>query len=334
MKVAVLGAGAFGTAFCKILERHDHEICLWAWTEDEAQGLRRTRQNPNMPGVMLAPGVKVTSDLQEALNGAKLIVGVTPFNAIRGTLAQAKDYLEPDAVLVNGSKGLEMETFRTAEQVYREVLPAEIAERAVFVSGPTFAKELAAGLPAALVGASQRLESVEWVREAIASPTFRIFSSKDTVGVCLAGALKNVYAIAAGASDSLGYGLNARAALISRASAEMTQLGVKLGADPMTFMGLAGIGDLVLTCTGDLSRNRRLGLALGEGKTPEQAFAELHGIAEGYYTARAIHRMSRKLKIKLPIAHLIYRFLFEGLELHKAVKILLSLHTDHEVNYA
>lgn len=334
MKVTVLGAGAFGTAFCKILEQNSHQVTVWAWTEEEARGLRETRQNPNMPGVILGPGVKVSSDLAEALSGASLVIGVTPFNAIRGVLSQAKGFFADDVILVNGSKGLEMESFRTAEEIYREVLPAAVAERAVFVSGPTFAKELAAGLPAALVGASQRPESVDWVREAIATPTFRIFSSKDTVGVCLAGALKNVYAIAAGASDSLGYGLNARAALISRASAEMTQLGVKLGADPLTFMGLAGIGDLVLTCTGDLSRNRRLGLALGLGKTLEQAFAELHGIAEGYYTARAIHRMSRKLKIKLPIAHLIYRFLYEGLELQKAVDILLSLHTDHEVSYA
>lgn len=334
MKIAVLGAGAFGTAFCKILERRGHRACLWSWTEKEAQALRDNRQNPNMPGVHLSPDLQITSNLSEALSEASLAIGVTPFNAIRGVLTQALPFLERDAILVNGSKGLEMESFRSADQIYREVLPAEFSDRAVFMSGPTFAKELAAGLPAALVAASRETESVERVREALATPYFRIFTSRDTVGVCLSGALKNVYAIAAGVSDALGYGLNARAAIISRASAEMTQLGLKLGADRMTFLGLAGIGDLVLTCTGDLSRNRRLGLALGAGKGLEESFAELHGIAEGYYTAAAIHRMSRQLHLKLPIAHLVYRFLYEGLDLQKAVDILLSLHTDHEVNDA
>ncbi len=331
MKVAVLGAGAFGAAFCKILESHDHEVGLWSFSEQEAQAIQSTRQSPNMPGVLLGPRVRVTTDMKNALADASVVIGGTPLNAIRAVMAQAKDCLAKDAVLVNGSKGLEMKTFDTAEQIYRQVLPEAVAQRAVFLSGPTFAKELAAGLPAAAVGASKNPESVAKVKEALASPVFRIFYSADTVGVCLAGALKNVYAIAAGVSDSLGYGLNARAALISRASAEMSHLGVKLGADPMTFMGLAGLGDLVLTCTGDLSRNRRLGLALGKGEKPEKIFSELHGIAEGYYTAQAIDLLSHRLHIRLPIAHLVYRFLFEGLALEKAVKILLSLHTDQEV---
>jgi len=330
MKIGVLGAGAFGTALAKLLESKGHEVKLWAFLEEEARQINETRQSLTLPGVFLGPRVHVSSDLENVVSGLPILVGVTPIKGIRPVLKKALPHLHPKVILVNGSKGLEMESFQTVSQMYQEVLPEDIAHRAVFMSGPTFAKELAAGLPAALVAASQDPESLRVVRKELSTPNFRIFSSKDPMGVCLAGALKNVYAIATGVCDSLGYGLNARAATISRALAEMSHLGKEMGADPMTFLGLAGIGDLVLTCTGDLSRNRRFGLALGKGEKMEEIIKKLNGIAEGVYTAKAINQLSHKLHIKLPIAHLVYRALYEGLDVKKAVHILLSLETSEE----
>lgn len=333
MKVAILGSGAFGGAISKLLERRNHDIHLWSYREDEAREIRETRRIPNLPALQVGPGVHVTHDLEEAVAGAPIVFQATPVQGIRAVLRQAVLHLDANAIVINGSKGIEVETLSTVEDVFREVLPAATFRRAVYFSGPTFAAEIARDLPAALLGASRDHDSLKKVKSAFTTERFHIFDTTDTTGVCLAGALKNVYAIAAGASDTLGLGTNARAALVSRSLAELSHLGVKMGADPITFLGLAGLGDLVLTCTGDLSRNRRLGMALGEGSTAEEAFEKLHGVAEGYFTAKAMHSLASKCSTHLPIAALVYQVLYEGLDIEEAVHILLSLDTFHEFSW-
>lgn len=324
-KIAVLGAGAFGAAFTKILAKKGHQLHLWAYQKEEVEHLKKTGEAMFLPGVPLGPKILFTDDLEEAVSGTEIVIGITPLTAIRRIFTQILPYLGPDVLVVNCSKGMETETCATVHQIYEEILPPSLSARAVYLSGPTFATELAHGLPAAIVAASHFSLSARFIQNEFSSNFFRVFTSEDVVGVCLAGALKNIYAIATGISDSLGYGNNARAAIIARALAEMSHLGTTMGANPMTFLGLAGIGDLVLTCIGDLSRNRRTGLALGRGKKLEQVLKELGGVAEGVYTAKAVDRLMEEKRIRMPIAHLIYRVLYEDLEPRQAVRILMSL---------
>lgn len=333
MKVAILGSGAFGGAVSTLLERRAHQVYLWSHREDAAREIRETRRIPNLPSLRIPSAVQVTHDMEEAVTGAPLVFQATPVQGIRAVLRQAVPHLDAKAIVINGSKGIEVDTLSTVEDLFREVLPPTLFRRAVYFSGPTFAAELAKGLPAALVGASADRDALKKAKAAFTTDRFHVFDTTDTTGVCLAGALKNVYAIAAGASDTLGLGTNARAALVSRSLAELSHLGVKMGADPITFLGLAGLGDLVLTCTGDLSRNRRLGMALGEGRKAEEAFEALHGVAEGYFTAKAMHALAREHHTHLPIARLVYQVLYEELDIEEAVRILLSLDTFHEFSW-
>lgn len=330
-RIAVYGAGAWGTALAQAFSI-SHEVVLWGRDRAHLDEIARTRENTRyLRGVRLHDALRCEADFARAAAAADLHLVVTPLAGLRSTVRELHR-LTPDRPLLWACKGFEADSGLLPHEIVAE----ECGHGAAcgVLTGPSFAAEVARGLPAAVTLAARDPDFARHWVGVLHQPRLRIYANADLVGCEVGGAVKNVMAIAAGVSDGMGFGLNARAALITRGLAEIARLARALGARGETLMGLAGMGDLILTCTGDLSRNRRLGLALGEGKTPEQAFAELHGIAEGYYTARAIHRMSRKLKIKLPIAHLIYRFLFEGLELHKAVKILLSLHTDHEVNYA
>lgn len=333
MKVAVLGSGAFGGAISTLLERREHRVYLWSHREEEAREIRATRRIPNLPSLRIGPAVQVTHDMEEAVRGAPIVFQATPVQGIRGVLRQAVPHLDAEAIVINGSKGIEVDTVSTVEDLFREVLPPATFDRAVYFSGPTFAAEIAQNLPAALLGASRDRGALKKTKAAFTTDRFHIFDTTDTTGVCLAGALKNVYAIAAGASDTRCLGTNARAALVSRSLAELSHLGVKMGADPITFLGLAGLGDLVLTCTGDLSRNRRLGMALGQGRTAEEAFEELHGVAEGYFTAKAMHALASEHRTHLPIAKLVYQVLYEELDIEEAVRILLSLETFHEFSW-
>ncbi len=324
MNIAVLGAGAFGTAIAKSLEGRGHEVTLWARTEEGAREMQETRESRHLPGAKLGPRVLVTHDLLAAVAGKPMVVSVTPSHTIREVLSAAAPALAESVILVNASKGIEEGSLDTIDRICAEILPAPMAARAAFLSGPTFAKELAIGLPAALVVASRSARSAATVQEELSTDRLRLYTSDDVIGVELGGALKNVCAIGAGIADGLGYGHNTRAALITRGLSEITRVGLRMGANPLTFMGLAGLGDLVLTCTGDLSRNRTVGIELGRGKKLEDILAGMSSVAEGVRTTRAARDLAQKLGCEMPITDAIYAVLYEGRSPKDAVAGLMT----------
>jgi glycerol-3-phosphate dehydrogenase (NAD(P)+) len=300
--IAVIGAGSYGTCLAMLFGNAGHRVSLWARSPDTAQEIERTRFNKSyLPNVPLPPTVSVTSDLQAAVRGRRFVVAVTPSHGAREVLGAASGWFDPDVIVINASKGLEDGTLATIDQIYREIFPARIAQRATYLSGPTFANEIAAGMPAAIVLAGSDRETTRLAQETLSSIRLRIYSSDDVAGVLIGGALKNVIAIAAGVSDGLGLGSNARAALITRGLAEITRIGVAMGAEAGTFAGLSGMGDLVLTCSGEASRNRRVGLALGQGKKMAEILAEMKMVAEGVKTTRVAHQLAAKLGVPAPI---------------------------------
>jgi len=325
LRIAVIGAGSYGTCLTKLLSDVGHDVTLWARTPEVAERIRTTRENADyLPGYKLAGTVNITSELAEAVRGRQVVLGVTPSHAIREVIGAAAEHLDPDVIMVNASKGLEEGTLDRIDQIYPDVLPAPIAARAAFLSGPTFAKEVAAGLPAAIVVAGHDATTRELVQHEFSNLRFRVYTSDDVIGVLTGGALKNVVAIAAGLSDGLGFGLNARAALITRGLAEIARIGVAQGANPMTFQGLSGLGDLVLTCSGDLSRNRRVGLALGAGKKLDQIIAEMKMVAEGVKTTRVAHDLAKKLDVSAPITEFMHGVLYEGVPARNALVKLMG----------
>jgi glycerol-3-phosphate dehydrogenase (NAD(P)+) len=323
MDVAVLGAGAFGTAIAKSLEDRGHDVTLWARTADGAEEIQRTRESSHLRGAKLGPRVTVTHDLEAAVRGKGMVCVVTPSHAVREVVAQAAPALAEGVIVVNAAKGIEEGSLDTIDRIYDEILPGPVAARAAFLSGPTFAKELAAGLPAALVVASRSARSAATVQEEFSTDRLRLYTSDDVIGIELGGALKNVCAIGAGIADGLGYGHNTRAALITRGLSEITRVGLRLGANPLTFMGLAGLGDLVLTCTGDLSRNRTVGMELGKGRKLAEILGGMTSVAEGVRTTRAARDLSKKLACEMPITEAIYGVLYEDLSPKDAVAGLM-----------
>lgn len=325
-KVAVIGAGAWGTAIALQAERMGHSVSLWAREPEVLESVNKTRMNePFLPGFMLPERITVTGDMRAAVKDAELVVLVPPSKFLRvvaGTLASGA--IEPTAVVVVASKGIEESSLKLMSEVIAEVLPEVGPERLVFLSGPTFAKEVAAGKPCNVVAASKDHAAAERVQSMLHSPFFRVYASLDPVGVEVGGALKNVMAIAAGTVDALDLGLNARSGIITRALAEMTRFGVAMGADPLTFLGLAGMGDLVLTCTGALSRNRQLGVEVASGADPATYVASRRTVAEGYYTARAAHHLAQKLGIDAPIVEQVYYVLHEKRPLMDALRMLME----------
>lgn len=312
-RIAVIGSGSYGTCLAMLFGGLGHEVTLWCRNQELAERIQQTRENePYLPGFQLPPTVRVTSALGDAVTRRRIVVGVTPSHAIREVLGAAAASLDPDAIVVNASKGLEEGTLDRIDQIYADILPAPMARRATYLSGPTFAKEVAAGLPGALVIAGHDPDSSAEVQADLSGERFRIYTSTDVIGVLIGGALKNVVAIAAGMADGLGFGLNARAALITRGLAEIARIGTKLGADPLTFAGLSGLGDLVLTCSGDLSRNRRVGLALGHGKPLEEVFSEMRMVAEGVKTTRVAYQLAERLGVSAPITDLMYQVMYQG----------------------
>jgi glycerol-3-phosphate dehydrogenase (NAD(P)+) len=321
--IGVLGAGAFGTVWAKILAERGHAVTLWVRGGEAARRIAGGRESSHLPGVVLPEAVTVTADLDAAVAGKSIVLGVTPSHAVREVLGAAAASLARDVVVVNASKGIEQETLATMERVYRDVLGDALASRAAYLSGPTFAKELALGLPAAIVVASHSEPSALAVQEAFSIPTLRVYTTDDVVGIELGGSLKNVIAIGAGIADGLGYGHNTRALLMTRGLNEIARLGVKMGANPLTFAGLAGMGDLVLTCTGDLSRNRHVGVQLGRGRTIEEILGEMSAVAEGVRTAKSAHDLGVRHEVELPIIDAIFTVLYQGKTPADAVAELL-----------
>ncbi|MBL9013307.1 MAG: NAD(P)-dependent glycerol-3-phosphate dehydrogenase [Myxococcales bacterium] len=323
--IAVIGAGSYGTCLAVLFGNHGHRVCLYNRNAESARQMQESRENATyLPGHALPPSVTVSSDLEAAVRGKRFVLGVTPSHGIREVLGTAAQWMDPDAVVINASKGLEDGTLQTIDAVYRDILPERIAQRATYLSGPTFASELAAGMPAAIVLAGRDNDSLIAAQAALSALNFRIYASDDVPGVLLGGALKNVIAIGAGISDGFGFGSNTRVMLITRGLAEITRLGVMLGAHPQTFAGLSGMGDLVLTCMGDSSRNRRVGLALGKGKSMAEILGEMKQVAEGVKTAKVAKELSAKIGCDTPMIDAMYAIIHEGVPVRDVMTRLLS----------
>lgn len=321
--VGVVGAGSWGTTLANLLAGSGRRVRLWAFEAEVVEQVARERENRLfLPGVRLDGGLEATGELRHALYGAEFAVFVTPSHVARSVARAAAPHLPPGIPVVVASKGIETDTLRTMEEVFREELGDGRA--LAFLSGPSFAREVAAGLPTAVTVASRDPRVAGAVQDLFSTESFRVYRSDDVVGVELGGALKNVIAIAAGICDGLGLGSNARSALITRGLAEMTRLGTALGASAVTFSGLAGLGDLVLTCTGDLSRNRSLGLALAAGGTVRDYQEGTRAVAEGVRTTAAAVRLARSRGVEMPIAEQVHRILYEGSPPRQALAELMA----------
>lgn len=329
--ISVLGAGAFGTALAKVLADQNNPTRLWARRDDLAEAINSARENQRyLPGVRLPETLTATVSLEQTLAGAELVLFVVPSHATREVAVLAKPYLSPTAILCNATKGIENDTLMLMSEVMVDVLGRDAEPRMTFLSGPSFAKELAAGVPTAVTVAGTHAAAAELVQREFATANLRMYYTEDVAGVEVGGALKNVIAIAAGAIDGLGFGLNTRAALMTRGLAEMGRLALAKGADPMTLSGLAGMGDLVLTCTGSLSRNRTVGVELGKGKKLADVLASLGHVAEGVKTTESAHGLGRSLGVDLPITDEVYRVLYEDKPAKLAVIDLMTRPLKHE----
>lgn len=309
MQCAVIGAGAWGTALANLLAENGHETILWAYEPDVADAIARRHENPRfLAGVALYPSLAATDDLGDATAGAELLLFAPPSHALRKVARDAAAGIVAGTPLVVATKGIEADRLALMTDVVAEEIPGHPV---VALSGPSFALEVAQHLPTALVAACADPEIAQLVQRTFSTAAFRVYTQRDVIGVELGGALKNVMAVATGIADGLALGLNARAALITRGLAEMTRLGVALGADPLTFAGLAGVGDLVLTCTGSLSRNRQVGLAIGEGTALAEVLAGRDTVAEGVATTQSAHALAARVGVEMPIVAAVHRVLFE-----------------------
>lgn len=321
-QIAVVGAGAWGTALADLLARNGHTVTLWAYETDVAASITASHENTRfLAGVALAPTLGATSDLAAAVTGAAVVLYVAPSSVLRRVVRQSAPHLDPAALLVVATKGIEAVSFALMTDVVAEEAPGRTV---VALSGPSFAAEVAARQPTAVVAASEDTAAALRVQALCSNELFRVYTHHDVTGVELGGALKNVMAIAVGMADGLGLGYNSRAALITRGLAEMARLGAALGADPLTFAGLAGVGDLVLTCTGPLSRNRTLGVALGEGLSLAEAQQGRETVAEGVPTAQSAHALAQARGVEMPIIAAVHGILFDGASPGSALRSLMS----------
>lgn len=321
--VAVLGAGSWGTALAVQFARSDRATRLWGRNPERLAAMARDRRNERyLPAAAFPAALIVEPDLGRALRGARDVLVAVPSHAFRALLTEIAPHLAPEMRLAWATKGFELATGSLPHQIAREVLGAE---RAVAVlSGPTFAREVGGGLPTAMTIASSHGAFAQALAEDLSSEQFRAYTSTDIVGVEVGGAVKNVLAVGAGLSDGLGFGANTRVALITRGLAEMMRLGLALGARRETFMGLAGLGDLVLTCTDDQSRNRRFGLALAAGRTAAEALEAIGQVVEGYPAAKALHSVAARAGVEMPLCEGVYRVLYRGLPAREAVRELMT----------
>ncbi len=325
MRVAVIGAGSFGTALAFVLGSKGYSTRLWGRDAEQARAINELHENVRyLPGAKLPDTIVGTTSLAEALEGVDLVISAIPSQAARVVLVEAAAHLPDGVPIVTAAKGIEEGTLLVPTDVLEAVLPERFHPYVAAISGPSFAREIVAGCPTAVTVAAHWGRVAKRVQEAFSSKTFRIYTSPDVIGVQLGAALKNVMAIGAGIVDGLGFGHNARAAVITRGLAEMTRIAVAKGGNPVTLSGLAGMGDLVLTCTGDLSRNRRVGIALGQGKTLPQILAELGQVAEGVRTTKSAHELATSLGVDAPITHQLHAILFEGKDAKSSLVELMT----------
>lgn len=324
LKAAVLGAGSFGTALALVLLEAGHDVRLWCFEDGHAEEINEAGRNTRYQSEYPLPGLKATASIEEAVTGAGLVLFVSPSHVTRALARQVAPFLSSTCLIASATKGIEAGG-ETMDQVLRQELPEVVHDRLAYLSGPSFAFEVLAKRPTAVVVASRDEDVAQAVQEAFATPYFRTYRTTDVEGVELGGAVKNVVAIAAGISDGLEMGHNTRAAVITRGLAEMSRLGAARGADPITFMGLAGMGDLVLTCTGDLSRNRTVGKRLAAGMSLDEVTASLGGqVAEGVKTTVSTRELAKSMGLDMPIVDAVYGILYEGVSPEEAVSQLMG----------
>jgi glycerol-3-phosphate dehydrogenase (NAD(P)+) len=320
--IAVLGAGSWGTTLANLLAAKGETVRLWAYEPEVVEAINRSHENPVfLPGIRLEAGLRAYGDAREAVAGAPVIVSVAPSHAVRSVIRGLEGCVQPGTLVVSATKGIETDTLALMSAVFEECLP-EV--RFAALSGPSFAQEVCEGQPTLVVAAARDEATARDAQRIFATPRFRVYSHDDVIGVELAGALKNVIAIAAGILEGLGMGHNPRAALITRGLAEITRLGVALGASPLTFAGLAGMGDLILTATGSLSRNRALGVALAQGQTLDQYRATHRSVAEGANTSKAGAALGQRMGVELPIAEKVCEVLFCGKAAREGIAELMA----------
>lgn len=322
MKLSVIGSGSWGCALCAVLANKGNDVCLWSYFEEESKALQRDRENKlNLPGLILPESVTYTSDLKIATEGKDVLVMVTPSSVIGKTAEKMAPFVKEGAIVVCASKGFDPETQMTLTDTIKSKIPqAKIA----VISGPSHAEEVAKNIPTTLVAASEDMETAEFLQDLFMTNRLRIYTSDDVIGVELGGALKNIIALCAGIIDGLGYGDNTKAALMTRGMSEIARLGTAMGAKLSTFSGLSGMGDLIVTCTSMHSRNRRAGILIGQGKTPEEAAKEVGMVVEGMYAAKEAYKLSKKYNVDMPITEEAYRVLFCGAPAKEAVTDLMT----------
>ncbi len=318
MRAAVIGSGAWGTALALTLCRNGHETVLWTHDEKKAELVRQTRSNPQLPEIILPEALQITADPACAEN-AELVVFASPSFALRSVCRQLASHLKGDAVLVSVTKGIEPDTMLRMSQIVEE----ETGRPVVVLTGPSHAEEVARAIPTGCLAACKNRDLAETVQNAFMSDTFRVYTSPDTIGAELGGALKNVIALCAGICDGMHYGDNSIAMLMTRGLTEVARLGVSLGAQKDTFAGLAGVGDLIATCTSRHSRNRRAGVLIGQGVEPQEAMKQVGAVVEGYYAAKSAYALSQKQGVDMPIVRGAYKVLYEGANAADAVHALL-----------
>ena len=331
--IGVVGAGSWGTALANLLAVKGFAVDHWVYEAEVKAQMLETRENQRfLPGVTLSDHLHPSGDLESVVAGKDLVLVVTPSHVTRRTIERCGHAIGPDTLVVSASKGIENKTHLTMSGVLVEVIPGLSADRLAVLTGPSFSKEVARQMATVVTVASSDKNSAEFVQQVFVTPYFRVYTIEDVIGAELGAAVKNVIAIAAGVIDGLGLGLNTRAALITRGLVEIRRLGLAMGAQPRTFTGLAGVGDLILTCTGDLSRNHTIGKQIGEGKKLKDLLAGMHMVAEGVKTARSVYNLSRERGVEMPISHAVYHVLYDDMDPKTALYQLMTRDLKQELD--
>lgn len=326
-RIGVIGAGSWGTALAILLNENGNDVTLWTHRESEAENIRKTRHTSKLPDVVVPDSIFVTSDMETAVAGKEVLILVVPSACVRETAGKMSAFVGEGTIIVSASKGIEESSLKTMTDIVTELVPQSVA---AVLSGPSHAEEVARGLPTTCVIGAKREETARYLQHIFMSHVFRVYISSDMLGIELGGALKNVIALAAGIADGMGYGDNAKAAIITRGIVEIGRLGIKMGGKLETFSGLTGIGDLIVTCASMHSRNRRAGILLGQGYSMEEAMREVNMVVEGVYSAKSAKLLAEKYGTELPIIEQVNKILFEGKDPKAAVSELMLRDTKQE----
>jgi len=329
MKIAIVGAGSWGTAIGILLAKKGYDISLWDRKKELIDEINNTHENISyLPGVIIPSNALPTNSIEECINGARIIVMAVPSHAVRDVGNFIKPFVNKEQIFVSLAKGIENITFKRMSEILEEIFPDN---KIAVLSGPSHAEEVSRDIPTTVVVSSKCQETSEYIQDVFITPKFRVYTNPDIIGVELGAAIKNIIALAAGICDGLGYGDNTKAALMTRGIVEIARLGVKLGAQPLTFAGLSGIGDLIVTCTSMHSRNRRAGILIGQGKTVDEAVKEVKMVVEGINATKSTYALSNKVGVEMPITNEMYLILFEGKDPKYAVSDLMLRNKRHEM---